>query len=186
MLFAIDRDGTLVPCFETGDSIEWVGSRINTLLWQFTEYTKDDGTPNGYYEFYNQYSGQVETKELATAALVTACSQLEKFGWYSGYYCNTNYLKRHFNERDLVHFTRWLANWSSIKPDISCGIWQKAGDVTIHEVAGKVDLNECYVDFPTTIKELGLNGFKQHEESITETFFGKSVTIFKDGTWRYN
>ena len=57
-LFAIDHDGTLVPCFESGDSIEWVGSNLNTLLWQFTEYTNEDGTPNYYYELYNEYSGK--------------------------------------------------------------------------------------------------------------------------------
>ena len=55
--FAVDHNGTLVPCFETGDSIEWVGNRTNTLLWQFTEY-EDDGTPNGYFELFNLYSQQ--------------------------------------------------------------------------------------------------------------------------------
>ena len=54
--YAIDHDGTLYPCYEEGDSITWVGSRINTLLWDFTEYRYDDGTPKYYYELYNSYS----------------------------------------------------------------------------------------------------------------------------------
>ena len=54
--YAIDRDGSLVPCFERGDNIMWVGSQINTLLWEFTEYTYEDGTPNNYYELQNIYS----------------------------------------------------------------------------------------------------------------------------------
>lgn len=56
--YAIDRDGSLVPCYERGDNIMWVGNRINTLLWDFTEYYNDDGTVNHYYELQNEYSGK--------------------------------------------------------------------------------------------------------------------------------
>ncbi len=44
--FAIDQDGSLLPCFERGD----------TLQWDFTEYQYSDGTPNYYYELQNIYS----------------------------------------------------------------------------------------------------------------------------------
>ena len=54
--YAIDHDGTLYPCYERGDHLTWVGTKINTLLWDFTEYHYDDGTPNYYYELYNPYS----------------------------------------------------------------------------------------------------------------------------------
>ena len=56
--YAIDHDGTLYPCYERGDDIMWVGNRINTMQWEFTEYTYDDGTPKYYYELYNPYSGK--------------------------------------------------------------------------------------------------------------------------------
>ncbi len=55
--YAIGSDGTLVPVYESGDSIEWVSGQLNQLLWNFTEYywegTED---PNYYYELFNQYS----------------------------------------------------------------------------------------------------------------------------------
>lgn len=54
--YAVDHDGTLYPCYERGDSIMWVGNRINTMQWEFIEYTYADGTPNYYYELYNPYS----------------------------------------------------------------------------------------------------------------------------------
>ena len=54
--YAIDHDGKLYPCYERGDHLTWVGTRINTLLWEFTEYKYDDGTPKYYYELYNPYS----------------------------------------------------------------------------------------------------------------------------------
>lgn len=56
--YAIDHDGSLYPCFERGENIMWIGDKINTLLWTFTEYYGDDGKPNYYYELYNAYSGK--------------------------------------------------------------------------------------------------------------------------------
>lgn len=56
--YFLDYDGTLVQCTETGDSIQWMGNKVNTALWNFTEYHYADGTPNYYYELQNAYSGQ--------------------------------------------------------------------------------------------------------------------------------
>ena len=117
-----------------------------------------EGDTTRYYN-QNNPSGK-ETKDVATSALTIAGFQMERYGWYTGYYCNLDYLKNHFIESDLSHFTRWLALWSSRKPDTPCDIWQSAGDVKITEARGKVDLNECYKDFPTAIRRAGLNGFK--------------------------
>ena len=49
-----------MPCTESGDTIEWYGGNVNDMLWQFTEYTYDDGvTPNGYYELENLYASSI-------------------------------------------------------------------------------------------------------------------------------
>ncbi len=56
--YAVDYDGVLVKAYESGDTISWVGSKVNTMLWDFTEYCYEGTeTPNGYYEFQNTYSG---------------------------------------------------------------------------------------------------------------------------------
>ncbi|WP_024860453.1 SpaA isopeptide-forming pilin-related protein [Ruminococcus flavefaciens] len=55
--YALADDGTLVPCYERGDSIMWLSGKRNTLIWNFTEYHYDyTNTPNYYYELYNPYS----------------------------------------------------------------------------------------------------------------------------------
>ena len=55
--FAINSKGTLVPCTESGDTIEWYGGNVNDMLWQFTEYVYEGtDTPNGYYELENLYA----------------------------------------------------------------------------------------------------------------------------------
>lgn len=58
--YAIDRDGTLVRCYDTGDAIEWIGSQVNTAQWEFTEYVDDEGKPTNYYELQNvQYGNYI-------------------------------------------------------------------------------------------------------------------------------
>ncbi|MBO4878385.1 MAG: hypothetical protein J5501_10295 [Ruminococcus sp.] len=57
--YAVNHDGSLVRCFESGDEITWVGNSINTLEWTFSEYYEADGvTPNYYYDLCNTYSGE--------------------------------------------------------------------------------------------------------------------------------
>ena len=58
--YAMDHDGSLIRCYDTGDGIEWVGSQVNTAIWNFTEYYNPDGTPSYYYELENnQYGGYI-------------------------------------------------------------------------------------------------------------------------------
>ena len=40
-------------------------------------------------------------------------------------------------------------------------MWQKSDKGAVQGITGKVDLDECYRDFPSTIKTLGKNGFKK-------------------------
>ena len=56
--YAINSKGELVRCFERGDSIEWVGSIDNDMLWQFTQYCYDDGEWKPYCELENVTSHQ--------------------------------------------------------------------------------------------------------------------------------
>ncbi|MCR5274162.1 MAG: DUF5979 domain-containing protein [Clostridiales bacterium] len=62
--YAVDGDGSLVRCYPEGSRIEWVGSPLNTLLWDFVEYTGEDGQPNQYYELYNEYSEKYIAPQL--------------------------------------------------------------------------------------------------------------------------
>ena len=135
--------------------------------------------------YYTQNSGKAETKDLATSALTVAGFQMEKYGWFTGYYCNLDYLKNHFIESDLAHFTRWLALWSSKKPTTPCDIWQSAGDVRITEAKGKVDLDECYRDFPTIIKEAGLNGWEKETPKKETKGKWRDIVLLEGGKWRY-
>ncbi|MCR5292202.1 MAG: hypothetical protein K6E28_04880 [Eubacterium sp.] len=57
--FIIDQDGHLITAKETGDTIRWNGLKVNSLLWDFTEYYYEGTSePNYYYELQNTYSGK--------------------------------------------------------------------------------------------------------------------------------
>ena len=51
--FAVDHDGSLIPCNDNGDSIEWIGTGVNTALWSFTEYFDENGNPTNFYDIQN-------------------------------------------------------------------------------------------------------------------------------------
>ncbi len=55
--FVVDHNGNLLPCYDTGGGIEWLGSQVNTAEWEFTEYRNDDGSLNYYYELKSAQYG---------------------------------------------------------------------------------------------------------------------------------
>ena len=69
--YAIDYDGMLVRAYMSGDNISWVGSKVNTMLWDFTEYHTIDADgneteePNYYYELQNNYSGKYMAPQVS-------------------------------------------------------------------------------------------------------------------------
>ena len=90
-LYAVDHDGTLVPCFESGDSIQWVGSMINTMLWKFSEYYWEGTTdPTFYYDLYNEYEDQFIAPQLSVSQILQdEAIGINLDGRQSGYYSTT-------------------------------------------------------------------------------------------------
>ena len=89
--FAIGSDGTLVPVFESGDSIEWVSGQLNKLLWNFVEYYWEDTTdPNFYYELYNQYSEKFIAPQVTDGQILSDDTiGINLNGRRDGKYCST-------------------------------------------------------------------------------------------------
>ena len=69
--FAIDHDGSLIPCYDTGDGIEWIGTNVNTALWELTEGTNPDGSLSYYYWLRNtQYGNTFITPQLSNDQVI--------------------------------------------------------------------------------------------------------------------
>lgn len=110
--------------------------------------------------YYEQETGIKETRDTATEYIRRAADVVERAGYYTGVYLNPDYMKNHVDMNRLRQYTLWLAQWQVAEPSYQCGIWQSAGDTKIPQATGGVDLNECYMYYPTVIRRVGLNGFK--------------------------
>ena len=58
--------------YESGDSIQWLGTPVNTMLWNLVEYYDEStGMPNYFYELYNQYSRNFVAPQIGGQILST-------------------------------------------------------------------------------------------------------------------
>lgn len=89
------------------------------------------------------------------------CHELEKAGYFAGLYMSAYPLTKYTTEHVKRRYAVWVANYDVSKPDYSgpYGIWQKSSSGTVDGIAGNVDVDVCYTDYPTVIKNLGDNGF---------------------------
>ena len=55
--YAINHEGQMFRVYESGDTIQWVGSQVNSALWDFTAYYWTDG--NGDYDYLKDDSGNL-------------------------------------------------------------------------------------------------------------------------------
>lgn len=85
---------------------------------------------------------------------------LEKNGYYAMLYSNKHWLENKLDYNRLKRFDIWLAQWAK-EPTWkgNYGIWQYTSDGSVSGIQGRVDMNISYLDYPTIIKNAGLNGF---------------------------
>lgn len=115
---------------------------------------------------YPVYFDIEEPKQLALGK--TMCSKItkafldvvEKAGYFVGIYTSKSHLETHIDQELRNRYAVWVAHYVS-KTTYSgqFGIWQYTSTGTVPGVNGRIDMNYCYVDYPTQIKSMGLNGF---------------------------
>lgn len=79
---------------------------------------------------------------------------IEANGYWCGIYANQNWWQNYLKDK-LDRFTKWVARYSSNKPEgISGGydIWQYSSKGSVPGINGNVDMNICYRDFPSEIR----------------------------------
>ena len=104
---------------------------------------------------------------LLTDICLTFMDRVESAGWFTGIYGNPYSFNTKIDDERIMHFCHWVAYWATSLPKLnsgmSVGIWQFGGEtnkIRTNKVAGVTcDQNYCYVDYPSAIKDLGLNGY---------------------------
>lgn len=88
------------------------------------------------------------------------CKRLEEAGYYAGIYANLDWLRNRLNVGKLNRFDKWVAQWAaSCTYSNDFGIWQYTSDGTVTGSSPRTDMNYAYKDYPTIIKQSGLNGY---------------------------
>ena len=108
-------------------------------------------------------------KGLLTDICLAFMERVEAAGYFTGIYGNPYSFNSRIDDARISHFCHWVAFWAASKPKLNSGmevgIWQFGGEtnyIRSNKVAGVVcDQNYCFVDYPTAIKSLGLNGYSK-------------------------
>lgn len=111
-------------------------------------------------------------KQLRTNMAKAFLDALQTAGYYAGLYASTDWLHHWVDYTQLNNYDKWVAQYAS-----SCtykgtyGMWQHHGDVKgfigkCDGVNTNVDLNTCFKDYPTIIKNAGLNGWKKPTATV--------------------
>lgn len=108
---------------------------------------------------YGEKMGIKPDKALITAMIAAFCDEVRRAGWYAGYYTNLDFIRNRLDMDKLKNYDLWLADYTS-GPDYDCGMQQITSSGVVDGITGNVDVDIAYKDYPTIIREKGLNGLK--------------------------
>lgn len=134
-----------------------------------------------YYDIEEEKTltiGKARVSSIARAF----CEKMEKAGYFVGIYMSASPLTNLITDELRNRFAVWVAHVGVQKPAYSgaYGMWQYSWKGKVSGISGDVDLDECYFDYPASIKAKGLNGFTAPapEPAKPET---KEVSLTIDG-----
>lgn len=121
------------------------------------------------YPIYFDIEDTTQTKlsmELCSKMITAFCTKLERAGYWAGMYSYDCFFGTNIADDVERRFACWVARVtnnrceaSKPKNAVAYQMWQYSWKGKVNGVVGDVDMNECYVDYPTLIKGKGLNGY---------------------------
>lgn len=116
-----------------------------------------------------------KARQLRTDMVKAFLDALEDAGYYAGLYTSLDWINTRLYDEQLTDYDKWIAQYNrecQYKGDY--GIWQFTNKGVVDGIGPRVDVNECYKDYPGIIKGVGLNGWPG--ELIPEPPAGRLVT----------
>ena len=136
------------------DDVKYYHERVEKIKTWLKEYQFD-------MPFFYDVEGDIlykYNKTILTNHINNFCYDVERAGYFVGVYMSMSPFNTSVNNKDLNHFTRWVARYSSKQPDLrGCpwDMWQYSDCLKIDNK--KFDANYCYKNYPTIIPPLHLN-----------------------------
>lgn len=122
---------------------------------------------------YKSRNGMPNNKTLVDICK-TFLSIVQNAGYYVSLYASLSWLENQLNDSSLLNsYDIWVAQWSSkCQFKGNYGMWQYGGETNLLESnsipgVGVIDKNYAYIDYPTVIKQKGLNGWRKSGETST-------------------
>ena len=131
-----------------------------------------------------EHSQFAKGKNFCDSVIKAFCGELEKNGYLAGLYCSTYYLNNFVSNNVAGKYPLWVAqyNYRCTYTANKYGIWQYSSEGRVNGINGNVDMNYCYTDYPTIVKNGGYNDYKKPNtpEKKTVTQLAKEVI---EGKW---
>lgn len=134
-----------------------------------------------YYDVENNSIQKNLSNEQLTSICETFCNKIEASGYYVGIYSNLYWFETKLSSTRLDRYDKWVAQWAN-KPtyDRPFGMWQYTSDGSINGINGRVDRDIAFIDYPTIIKQAGLN----HLDDKTEADYYTYTVVKGDTLWK--
>ncbi len=109
--------------------------------------------------------GVVKVSEIVKAF----CDEMEHNGYWCGVYTSRSHAQTYFDSTVKNRYSLWLAEWGSkLNYNGEYGMWQSSDKGRIDGIGSYVDLDVCYVDYPTAIMAAGKNGYPKPAEQAAD------------------
>lgn len=124
-----------------------------------------------YYDLEdNNTTGQCSNSFIADMAEAFA-NIIESNGYWCGMYASTYWWNNKLTDSRFDRWVKWVAQYaSSCTYGGSYDMWQYASDGRINGISGNVDVNYCYVDYPSKINgnnnEINNSENKEEEKKV--------------------
>lgn len=128
------------------------------------------------------------TRKGNTDATIAFIQTVQNAGYWVGVYASTwSGFASRLDDSRLQPYAHWVAQYaSSCEYDgkVGIGMWQYTSTGKVDGISTNVDMNYCYVDYPTKIKAKGLNGFKKTSSGTAANTSSSAKTTATEATVR--
>lgn len=114
-----------------------------------------------YYDLEDPKIGRLSNEQITKNA-IAFCTRLEENNYFPGIYANLFWWRTKLTDPSLNKYTKWIAYYSDqLENNGVYDMWQYSQTGFVEGIESYVDLDYCYRDFATEIKDKGLNNFNK-------------------------
>lgn len=106
---------------------------------------------------------QAQKGRAFVSSLIKAfCERVENAGYFVCIYASKSWFDNYIDDECKRLYDTWLARWGAA-PDYNgkIGMWQNSSSGRISGISGRCDTDIAYKDYPSIMKQYGLNGYKK-------------------------